>query len=389
MSSDPTTLDPELLDQFLGALVMLTRRGEVLSWNHGAELLYGYRAEEVLRRSIFDLIIPAERAAETRDQIERALVAGAVIYESSRRRKDGSTVAVAVSLLSVVDRHGRTVIAKNDCDVSHFTHLPQSQRLDAKFRPDQVRAHGPRRVGEAVGAWLPRDLGPSQGPPATIDPELLEQFLGALVMLTRKGEVLSWNRGAEILYGYPEEEVLGRSIFDLIIPAERAAETRDQIERALAAGAVIYESWRRRKDGSRLFVAVSLLCVVDRHGNTVIAKNDRDVSHFTYLGQSQRLDARFHPDQVPARGPRRVGERLRDPRLSKGPTVATDRLTARECEVMRLLAEGLSMKEVGVRLDIATKTAGVHAQNFMRKLDLHSRAAVVRWAIAYGLVELP
>src|SRR3989442_14084047 len=134
MSSNPTKLDPELLEQFLGALVMMTTEGQILSWNRGAEILYGYSAGQALGQSVFDLIIPPERAGETRDQIEKALMAGAAIYESSRRRNDGSFVVVAVSLRIVKDAEGRTLIAKNDRDISDLTYLRQSQRLDAKFR---------------------------------------------------------------------------------------------------------------------------------------------------------------------------------------------------------------------------------------------------------------
>jgi PAS domain S-box-containing protein len=48
MSSNPTNLDPELLEQFLGALTMMTPEGRIISWNRGAEVLYGYSAEEAL-----------------------------------------------------------------------------------------------------------------------------------------------------------------------------------------------------------------------------------------------------------------------------------------------------------------------------------------------------
>jgi DNA-binding CsgD family transcriptional regulator len=70
-------------------------------------------------------------------------------------------------------------------------------------------------------------------------------------------------------------------------------------------------------------------------------------------------------------------------------TAGTPRLTAREREVLTLLAEGLSVKEVAVRLDRSVKTAAVHTYNLMHKLGVHNRAALVRYAIAHHLVPVP
>jgi DNA-binding NarL/FixJ family response regulator len=56
-------------------------------------------------------------------------------------------------------------------------------------------------------------------------------------------------------------------------------------------------------------------------------------------------------------------------------------LTAREREVVQLLAESKSSKEIAVSLDLSVKTVETHRTNIMRKLDLHSIAAVVRYAV--------
>jgi len=61
-------------------------------------------------------------------------------------------------------------------------------------------------------------------------------------------------------------------------------------------------------------------------------------------------------------------------------------LTSRELEVIHLLAEGKSNKEVATSLGISTKTAEAHRINIMRKLNLHSIAEVVRYAIRNHLL---
>lgn len=64
-----------------------------------------------------------------------------------------------------------------------------------------------------------------------------------------------------------------------------------------------------------------------------------------------------------------------------------NRLTMREREVLQLLAEGKTAKEVASRLGIATKTSDTHRTNIMRKLDVHSVAELVRYAIRNKVVE--
>ena len=65
-----------------------------------------------------------------------------------------------------------------------------------------------------------------------------------------------------------------------------------------------------------------------------------------------------------------------------------ERLTDREREVLKLLADGLSIKEIATRLLLSVKTVDAHKTNMMRKLDLHDRAEVVKYAIQNKLIRL-
>ena len=65
-----------------------------------------------------------------------------------------------------------------------------------------------------------------------------------------------------------------------------------------------------------------------------------------------------------------------------------DRLTAREREVVQLLAEGKTSKEVAITLNLSVKTAETHRTNVMRKLDLHSVADLVRYAVRNNIVQV-
>jgi DNA-binding NarL/FixJ family response regulator len=63
------------------------------------------------------------------------------------------------------------------------------------------------------------------------------------------------------------------------------------------------------------------------------------------------------------------------------------RLTPREREVLQLLAEGKSNKEVGAMLGMATKTAETHRAHILAKLDLHSMSDLVRYAVRNRIID--
>ncbi|HXW91186.1 MAG TPA: response regulator transcription factor [Terriglobales bacterium] len=64
------------------------------------------------------------------------------------------------------------------------------------------------------------------------------------------------------------------------------------------------------------------------------------------------------------------------------------RITPREREVVQLLAEGKTSKEVAVALNLSVKTAETHRTNLMRKLDLHSVADLTLYAVRNGIVQV-
>jgi two-component system response regulator NreC len=63
-------------------------------------------------------------------------------------------------------------------------------------------------------------------------------------------------------------------------------------------------------------------------------------------------------------------------------------LSDREREVLTLVAEGLLNKDIGERLDISPKTVARHRENIMRKLGLHSRTELVKYALRIGLIDI-
>jgi two-component system response regulator NreC len=70
------------------------------------------------------------------------------------------------------------------------------------------------------------------------------------------------------------------------------------------------------------------------------------------------------------------------------PQTSYDRLTAREREILKLLAEGLTVKEIAIRLNLSVKTVEVHKHNLMKKIDVHDKAELIKYAIQKKLIAV-
>lgn len=121
---------------------------------------------------------------------------------------------------------------------------------------------------------------------------------------------------------------------------------------------------------------------------------DRDVADAMRYGASGYLTKDLSPEAL-ARSlratqtgelviPRRLAARLLSRVLRRGPAVETagelavDRLTVRERDILRLLADGLSDRDIATALTISTRTVESHVSSILRKLDVRNRAEAAR-----------
>lgn len=79
-------------------------------------------------------------------------------------------------------------------------------------------------------------------------------------------------------------------------------------------------------------------------------------------------------------------KRAKEPLPQRG--AEHQKLTRREQEVLRLIAQGLTGREIAEKLYLSTSTVNTHRANLMQKLDIHDTAGLVRFAIQQGMVEL-
>lgn len=85
-----------------------------------------------------------------------------------------------------------------------------------------------------------------------------------------------------------------------------------------------------------------------------------------------------------------AGETVLDPAVERAPTLQGERtrgLTPREREVLQLICEGLSAREIAERLDLSVNTVAVHRANIMNALGVHKTAELVVYALQHGLVS--
>ena len=112
---------------------------------------------------------------------------------------------------------------------------------------------------------------------------LLDMSPDALLTITEEGRVLSWNRGAESMFGYTPEEAIGRRVADLTVPDEFRGEASIMLRQVVESGSITVETVRRRKDGVLIPVQVVLHRAEDE---PVIAICERDT---TALGRLREL----------------------------------------------------------------------------------------------------
>lgn len=87
-----------------------------------------------------------------------------------------------------------------------------------------------------------------------------------------------------------------------------------------------------------------------------------------------------------------AGETVIDPALDRAAAATGERshgLTARELEVLQLICDGLSNREIAARLELSVNTVSVHRTNIMTTLGVHKAAELVVYALQHGLVKLP
>jgi PAS domain S-box-containing protein len=133
-----------------------------------------------------------------------------------------------------------------------------------------------------------------EGPPASLIESVAEHLTDAIFAVTPEGLILYWNAGAEKMYGYGRQEVVGKSYLDLLVPPDRLPLNLDRHRKVSQTRFETYETIRRRKDGEALYVdgAMKLLPETESESACLLL-SERDVSQRKHARESEILEARF------------------------------------------------------------------------------------------------
>jgi PAS domain S-box-containing protein len=236
------------------AIVSKDLNGTIRTWNRAAERMFGYSAEEAVGRSI-RMIIPADRQGEEDVVLARIRAGEAVAhFETVRQRKDGTLIPISLSVSPIHDDAGKVVGA-------------------SKIARDISDRHRAQLVSRRLAA-------------------VIDSSDDAIVTKNLDSIITSWNRAAERMFGYTEEEAVGRSI-RMIIPQELQSE-EDSVLARIRAGETVdhYETARLKKDGTRLAISLTISPIRDEAGKIVGAsKIARDITESARLRAEARQQA--------------------------------------------------------------------------------------------------
>lgn len=179
-------MTPELTDQPWeqnpDALISISLDGMVLHWNPAAEAIFGYQQVQAVGRPMFELIVPKDLIDDEQHRQAEALRLGLAVYESVRRRQDGTLVHVSVSTKAVRDAQGQLAyFLSNTKDVTHLKVLRDAKLVEARFH------------------------------------DLLESTPDAIVMVNVTGRIVLVNSQAEKMFGYPRADLLGQPV-EILLP---------------------------------------------------------------------------------------------------------------------------------------------------------------------------
>ncbi|MYM88918.1 PAS domain S-box protein [Rugamonas sp. FT82W] len=123
---------------------------------------------------------------------------------------------------------------------------------------------------------------------------ILNETPDAVVLTSLEGEVVCWTNGAQAMFGYSSDEALGCRLAELIAPAAQDGGEADVVRETLASGAANYETMRRAKDGTLVYVDSSSKLVRGDAGEPdYILWTKKDVTSLKVLRDAKLVQARF------------------------------------------------------------------------------------------------
>ncbi|MFO7719965.1 MAG: PAS domain S-box protein [Gillisia sp.] len=223
------------------AIVSKDLNGIVTSWNAGAERIFGYTEAEILGKSI-TCLIPEDRLEEEKEILHNIRIGKRVDHiETIRLDKNGREIPISLTVSPVKNAAGEVVgaskVARNISD-----------RLKVEEKTSLLSA-------------------------------IVESSDDAIISKNLDGIIMSWNPGAEAIFGYSEAEAVGQPV-TMLIPEERLEE-EEVILKKIKKGEKLdhFETVRKHKSGKNITISLTVSPTKDSRGNvTGASKVARDIT---------------------------------------------------------------------------------------------------------------
>ena len=262
-----------IIENSTDAIIGQKLDGTIVTWNCGAERIFGYTADEACGRHV-SLLFPAE-SVEEQSRVVQCVRRGEIVppFETERIRKDGTRIQVSLTVSPIRDSTGRVVGASRIA-----RDITERKRMEQALRESEAKARG-----------------------------ILDTAVDAIITIDSRGIIESFNRAAERLFGYKADDAIGKNVCFLMpdpYRSEHDGYLRNYFEngRAKIIG-IGREVVAQRSDGS-LFpadLAVSEVRLGDRRLFTGIV---RDIS------EQKRLEQEIL--EISDREKRRIGQDMHD-----------------------------------------------------------------------------
>ncbi|HZR47275.1 MAG TPA: PAS domain S-box protein, partial [Candidatus Manganitrophaceae bacterium] len=232
-----------ILESALDCIITFDHHGKIVEFNAAAEKTFGYRRDEVIGKETAETIIPSRLREEHRRAIKQYLspdresLLGRQI-EMTAMRGDGSEFPVELAVT-------RVPLEGPPLFTCYLRDLSERKEAEARYQ----------MLVEGVKDY-------------------------AIFMLDPNGKVISWNGGAERIYGYPAGEIIGRDFsYFYSIDEIQAGKPASDLRTAALLGRLEEERWYLKKDGARFWTHTVITKLIDSQGRLAgFSKITRDLS---------------------------------------------------------------------------------------------------------------
>jgi PAS domain S-box-containing protein len=216
----------DIIDHIHDAIIVTDTKGNIVTWNHGAETQLGYKASEIIGRPIYLLYPNTENRSMPQDKLVLNLKErGEIHFEAIMQKKSGENIFAHSSISPKVDG-GDNITGI----ISYTLDITEQKRNEERLRQQA---------------------------------KMIDYIHDAVIVTDIKSTIRQWNKGAERQLGYTKEEAIGQPIYLVYPETKEKFNPSDLINILNTQGTLTFESIMQKKSGEKIIVHTSLSPIID------------------------------------------------------------------------------------------------------------------------------